>query len=173
MKHHDQKQSGRKGLISVYNPQLLVHHWGKSRQQLKPGNLEAKTEAEAMKECSIPTCLPWLVQPIFFYTQDHLLKGGLAWALPHQSALKKSALQTCLQAVLERHLLRWSSSDQMTVPCVKLTETSTQDSGRRCERVGTASLSCKARTVQTFLPECHQGCSSLAHPPKKSKKLKN
>lgn len=31
-----------KGLISVYSPQLLLHHWGKSRQQVKPGTCRQK-----------------------------------------------------------------------------------------------------------------------------------
>jgi len=59
---------------------IAVHYQRKSGQELKQGRaLEAVADAEAM-EGSMPSCLlasfPWLAQPVFYRTQDHLPKDG-------------------------------------------------------------------------------------------------
>jgi hypothetical protein len=65
-KYHDQKASwGGKCLFSLHF-HIGVHHQRKSGQALKQGrNLEAGADAEAMEECCLLTCFPWLVQLAF------------------------------------------------------------------------------------------------------------
>jgi hypothetical protein len=65
-KHHNQETSwGGKGLFSLHF-YIVVHHQRKSGQELTQGrNLEARTDAEAMEECCLLDCFPWLSQLAF------------------------------------------------------------------------------------------------------------
>ena len=46
--------------------QLIVHHPGKSREELKRGKkLEAGTDVEVMEECCLFAWSLWLAQPAF------------------------------------------------------------------------------------------------------------
>jgi hypothetical protein len=54
---------GGKGLFSFH---IAVHHQRKSGLELTQGrNLEAGVDAEAMDECCLKACFPWLAQPAF------------------------------------------------------------------------------------------------------------
>ena len=50
--HSGQKQLGRERVISSYNSQVSLHHWGKSGQKFKAG-----IEAEAMEDHCLLACL--------------------------------------------------------------------------------------------------------------------
>jgi hypothetical protein len=65
-KHHDQEASwGGKDSFSLYF-HIAVHHQWKSGQKLtQNSNLEARVEAEAMEECCLLACFPWLAQLAF------------------------------------------------------------------------------------------------------------
>jgi hypothetical protein len=65
-KLHDQEASwGGKGLFSLHI-HIAVHHQRKSGQELTHSrNLEAGVDAEAMKECCLLACFPWLAQLAF------------------------------------------------------------------------------------------------------------
>ena len=62
-KHHDQEASwGGKGLFSLHF-HTAVDHQRKSGLELTQGkNLEAGANAEAMEECCLVACFPWLAQ---------------------------------------------------------------------------------------------------------------
>ena len=65
-KHYDQKQLRREGFI----PLTLPHHslsWREAREGPQGRNLEAGTKAEAMGECCLLACSPWLAQPTFLH----------------------------------------------------------------------------------------------------------
>lgn len=47
---------GKKGFISVYNPRVTLHHWGRSEQKFK------RTEEETTETCCSLACSPWLAQ---------------------------------------------------------------------------------------------------------------
>jgi hypothetical protein len=56
---------GEKGLFSLHF-HTTVHHQRKSGQEVKQGqNLEAGADEEAMEECCLLACSPWLAQPAF------------------------------------------------------------------------------------------------------------
>jgi hypothetical protein len=63
IKHYDHEAScGGKGLFSLHF-HIAVHHQRKSGQELTQGrNLEAGADAEAMEECCLLDCFPWLAQ---------------------------------------------------------------------------------------------------------------
>jgi hypothetical protein len=62
IKSHDQRNSGRKGLISHMVPYITAHYQKLSGQELKQGRtLEAGADTEAMDECLLLACSPWLV----------------------------------------------------------------------------------------------------------------
>ena len=69
--------------------------FGLIAQELKQGrNLEAGADAEAIEECCLLACFPWLAQPVFFPTELGSMNPGMVpptigWALPHQSLIKK------------------------------------------------------------------------------------
>lgn len=66
---------------------LAVHHWEKSRQELKQArNLKAETEVEAIEESCFLTFL------LSYSSQDHHCRCGTVhseWALPHQLPIMK------------------------------------------------------------------------------------
>ena len=64
VKHHDNLK-GRAYLACAFTSQSIME--GK--------NLEVGTEAEAMEECCIRTCSPWLAHLAFLYNLGPLDKG--------------------------------------------------------------------------------------------------
>jgi hypothetical protein len=55
------KQVGDKRVYSAYTSHIAVHHQKKSGQELTQGKkLETGADAEAMKECCLLACFPWL-----------------------------------------------------------------------------------------------------------------
>lgn len=85
IKHHDQKQYGRKVFVLLTLPNY-------SSSWMKGRNLETGTEAEAMKKHPY-----WLVLPMACSVSSLCNPGPPAqrctalviWALPHQSLIKK------------------------------------------------------------------------------------
>lgn len=79
--------------------QLIVHHAGKSGQEIKAGTYEEVTE-----KCSLLTCFSWLAQLAFLYTPDHQPRGspthsGLGGPIHtnhHSRTLPESLPQTSL-----------------------------------------------------------------------------
>ena len=58
------------------------------QQELKlDRNLEAGADTEAMEECCLLACSPWLAQPVFFIaprtTSTEVTSSTMGWALPH------------------------------------------------------------------------------------------
>jgi hypothetical protein len=72
MKHHDPKAYwGGKDLFGLH---FQIHHWRKSGQELKQGwNLKA---VEAMEECCLLACFPWLAQPAFLQNPEPPTQDG-------------------------------------------------------------------------------------------------
>jgi hypothetical protein len=64
MKHHDQKQVGRRCLFGLHY-HIAVHHLRKSRGDLKQGrNPEAVDDADAMEGCYLLVCSGcFLIEP--------------------------------------------------------------------------------------------------------------
>lgn len=54
----------RKEFISAYSPQVIVYHWGKSKQTLK-----AELNRDHRGVMLLP-CYPWLTQPAFLYARE-------------------------------------------------------------------------------------------------------
>jgi len=64
-KHHDQEASwGGKGLFSLHF-YIAVHHQRKSGLKLNQAGQEAGADTEAMQECYLLACFPWLDQLAF------------------------------------------------------------------------------------------------------------
>jgi hypothetical protein len=88
MKHHDQSNLGRKGLIWL----TLPHHCS-SFKEVRTGtqayrNPEAGADAEAMEGCCSLVCSP-IACSACFLIESGTISSGLAsptmnWALPHQ-----------------------------------------------------------------------------------------
>jgi hypothetical protein len=65
MKHHDQKQAGRKGYSWLNLP---YHNISLAEIRIRTQmdwNLEIEADAEAMEKWCILACFPWLVQHAF------------------------------------------------------------------------------------------------------------
>lgn len=97
---------GRKGRLSYVL--IPVHHWGKSRQELKQGrNLMAKQRP--WRNTVYWFILQTLVNSLSYISQEHqeYLKG--AWTFPHQALIKKIPHRLAC-----RHFLSWGSSSPVT-----------------------------------------------------------
>ena len=65
-------------------------------------NLDARTEAEAMKEYLLQACSLWLVQPSYT-TQNHLLRGGGSTTHRQLDALTLSLVKNSTTGVDMKH----------------------------------------------------------------------
>lgn len=80
MKHHDPRNMGLKGLISLYF-HSTVHHQRKSGQKLKLGrNLETRADAEAVITNFLLCSASFLVE--CRTTSPRMAPPSLGWALP-------------------------------------------------------------------------------------------
>ena len=81
-KHHDQKQLGEERVYFLL--QLSGH--------IPPlTEVRAGTQAEAVEECFVLACSPWISQPAFLHSSDHLSRVGTAHSAlgSHQSLNEK------------------------------------------------------------------------------------
>lgn len=72
LEHHDHQQLGDERVYLTL--QVRVHHGGKPEQELKAGN-DAET---GQKCCSLACSSGKCLADLFYTSQDHLLKSGIA-----------------------------------------------------------------------------------------------
>ena len=78
IEHHDpQVGCGGKGSFGLHLHVTVHHHRRKLGHQPKQGrNLRVRADAEAMKECCLLACLPWLSSLLSYKTLDHPPRDG-------------------------------------------------------------------------------------------------
>lgn len=55
----------------------MPHHWGESGEELKQGRtLDTEADAEALDECCLVVCYPWLAQPASLQHPEPPSLGG-------------------------------------------------------------------------------------------------
>lgn len=110
---------------SLFGVQFIIDEFISAYRSVTEGgqgrNLNAET-AEAVEECTCLTCTV-----CFFYsgaTCPGVAPPTVGWALPHQSFIKKTPQSPPLANLMKENItLVEVSSFQMTLACVKLTET--------------------------------------------------
>jgi hypothetical protein len=68
------KQVGEERVYSAYTS-IVLFITKEVRTGTQAGQ-KAGADAEAMEECSLLACLPWLVQPALLYNQDYQPRDG-------------------------------------------------------------------------------------------------
>ena len=96
----------RKSLFDLHF-HITVHHWKKSGLKLKGRNLKAGIDVEAMVDCCLLPCSPWLSKPAFLQNQEPSAQG---W--PHsQCIIRPSSFsrqsRKCPTAVALNILVLW------------------------------------------------------------------
>jgi hypothetical protein len=92
---------GKKGLFSLYL-QIIVHHWRKSRQELKQNwNMEAGADARLWKDAAYSLASSGLLSLLSYRTQDHQPRNGTTHHGPSHQLITnwENALQLHLMEV--------------------------------------------------------------------------
>ena len=123
IKHSDQKQRGRKGLVCLYLSSH-IHCSGKSGQDLSQGrNLETGADAEVMEGCCLLACSPWLIYNTQALQSRHNTTHNklVSSHINHQT---HTHTHTHTHLLYPQANLYWEyilNSCQMTPACIKLT----------------------------------------------------
>jgi hypothetical protein len=73
-KHYEQKQLGEEQVYFAHSS-VTSYITEKIRAGTQGRNLEARSEAEAMMECCLLACFPWLLQSAFLYNLGPWAQG--------------------------------------------------------------------------------------------------
>lgn len=110
MKHHDQKQHGKKGLTGL---NTLNHSPPRDTNiEFKPsGNLEAGAGAGAMEGAAYS--LDFMASSAYFLLKTRTTSLGITahkgWFLPHQSVIRTMLYRLAYRPISQRHFLNWGS----------------------------------------------------------------
>lgn len=107
VKHHDQRNFGRKRFIWLTGYSLSSWEVNVGTQGR---NTDAGTETEVMEEYSSLACCLCLSQFAFYKTQNHLSKMAppiVSWTLLWQMLIKKIFHRLAYRAIWLRHFLSW------------------------------------------------------------------
>lgn len=116
MKTTTKSSMGRKRFILPHRlPPIIQGSQGRDLRYERTWGQELK---QIMDKHGLLACFPCFAQLSFLHKT-----GPPTWSPPHQSLMKKMSFRHAYQPVLWRQFHSWGPSSQVTIACVKLTNT--------------------------------------------------